>query len=263
MEVQDAHEPAGCQVLEGNPAEGVLEKVRDADDPEAARGHVQQGLQRFLRPVAFCEDDQVRPLSLDDLREVGDAPEHWEGSIRVVPGVVVDDAQHRERSVRRMLGGLGDVSRPAARSDHEHAPFRRHLPSRDRFPHRQQAEDRHCHQRERRGLEIHPGQRDPEGEGRDDDQAGQGAYGGGDGGPQRERDGAERAPDRDEPDRSDERGGGEGGRGRGSVCRGEEKDRDRDGDRSTEFGDPSRVDPVDESRNRRRDRPTAGADREP
>ena len=108
---------------EGNPAEHVLEEVRDADDLEAARRDVEQGLQRSPGAVAVGEDDQVRPLGLDDVGEVCDAAEDRQATVGLAPRLVVDDAEDSERDVPRVLGGFGDVLGPAARSDHEDRRF--------------------------------------------------------------------------------------------------------------------------------------------
>ncbi len=157
VEVEDAHEPARRQVAKRDPAEHVLEEVRDADDLEPARCDVEQRLQGPARAGALCQHDQVGTVSLDDPGEVGDLPEHGDAAVALHPRLVVDDAHDRERDIRRLLRGLRDVGGPGARSHHENAPLRGEQASPHRLPSGREKEDRHRHHQERRRREARMG----------------------------------------------------------------------------------------------------------
>ena len=175
---------------------------------------------------------------------------------------VVNDADDPERDLRRVLGAVGQVVGPAARSDHEHASFRGELPAPGGFPERGQAEDGDRHQRERRQRQLGSQQRQPEVERGDDDQARQGSDRRGDGRAQRERDCAERAPHREDPDSGDERGDGDGRECRGHLREGEHEDRHPDRRCPTDLGRAPRVDPSEQVVEERRQLARRRTDRE-
>jgi len=188
--VEHVHEPGRGERLDRHAAERVLVELGDADDLEAVARGVEQVLERLGPVVAGAENDDVRAGALDQQRE----------HLQVF---VVDQADELERPVPPEL--RHEVGRVLLAADHEHGATPGDASVDDALPDRREEQDRarHLQLDEWREVEARPQPR-----GRDGNEAGQRADRRSDRRAEREQrqpGRAERAPQRDEPDRGERR----------------------------------------------------------
>ena len=96
-EMEHAHEPGRRQVVQRHAPEGVLEELRDADDPEAGRREIEQWIDRPGAHLARRSGSRCRAAGRDDLRELLEGAQRRD-SLGVAAATLADEAEHRERS---------------------------------------------------------------------------------------------------------------------------------------------------------------------
>jgi hypothetical protein len=90
--MQDAHEPGRREALERHAPERVLVEVADVQDAKARSRRVEELMHHTRRVIDRPKDDEIRPFTGDDRREIGEATEN----VLPRPVAVVDDSDADE-----------------------------------------------------------------------------------------------------------------------------------------------------------------------
>ena len=216
---------------ERNASEGVLDEMRDADDPETDRREVEERIDGPGAHAVVGEDHDVGPVRLDDLAELVERAQ-----ARDVAGgrlaSVADEPQHREGGPPAALQLVQDLAGAPAGAHHEHAALR-DAPD-GVLPGGGEREDDQggLGQSGRAGVDS----RDPEVERRHGDEPRDRPRRRGDCGTEGEV-GAQPRAEAQEPDRRDHAGGGERLGRRGGLGE-QEKDRQPDQERASAEDEP-------------------------
>ena len=116
--MEDAHEPRRVDVRERDPAERVLEEVRDPDHAEPLPRRLEKPFDRRTR-IGVREHDEVGMLSVDDIGQVAEAAEQRRQ--RIAPPVFVgDDSDDLEAAVPSTFRLLGDIRRDVGGAENQH-----------------------------------------------------------------------------------------------------------------------------------------------